>query len=205
MAAVRSSGTLTPKGRRRAVEIVDAALRCLARDGYAATSLQRVADEAAVSKRVVIYYYGSREGLFGALMHEIGDQLISRLEAVTTGLEEPADIVERGYSLLWEAIINDRALLVAWFGLRAEAVTNPALRDPANYITSRFRGLVAQLIDDQLARGRRLQMERGALEVLVVAGVQGLILEFLERGDTPELGRASDTFRDYVTDAVVEV
>ena len=39
-----------PERRQR---IIDAALRCLARDGYAAASLQRVADEAGLGKRAV--------------------------------------------------------------------------------------------------------------------------------------------------------
>ena len=36
----------TPKGERAAESIVEAAIRCLGRDGYAATSVQRIADLA---------------------------------------------------------------------------------------------------------------------------------------------------------------
>ncbi len=43
--------------------MLEAAIRCLGEDGYAATSLQRVADAAGVQKRMVLYYFESREHL----------------------------------------------------------------------------------------------------------------------------------------------
>lgn len=192
-------GDLTRKGERRVEQILDAALRCLARDGYASTSIQRVADEAGLHKRVVLYYYGSREGLFGGVIRHLGDRLFDTLEAALAGLEEPADIVQRSYAELWGAVTTDRALLVAWFGLRAEAITDPVLRPSANYITDRFRGLVSRQIDDLLARGRVLLIGRDSLEVLILACLQGLILDYLERGETAALSEGIEDFQAWLT------
>ena len=201
---MRVEGALTPKGERSAEAIIDAALRCLARDGYAATSLQRVADEAELGKRTVIYYYGTREGLFDQVVRRVGGRLLDQLEQVTVGEEDPADIVSRGFERVWAAITTDRALLVAWFGLLAESVTNPALADTASYITTRFRGLIARLIDDALQRGRTLHLRRSSLEVLILAGVQGLVLEYLERGETPELSMAIEDFQAWLISVSTE-
>lgn len=195
---MRAEGALTAKGERRAEAIIDAALRCLARDGYAATSLQRVADDAGLAKRTVIYYYATREGLFDHVARRVGDQLLDQLEQAVVGVEEPADIVSRGFERVWAAITTDRALLVAWFGLLAESVTNPALAVPASYITTGIRTLIGRLIDDALARGRTLRVRRSSLEVLILAGVQGLILEYLERGETDELTMAIEDFQAWL-------
>ena len=195
---MRAEGELTRKGERRALEILDAALRCLARDGYSATSIQRVADEAGLHKRVVLYYYGSREGLFDQVVRHLGGRLFDDLEEALAGLEEPSDIVELGYQKLWDGITTDRALLVAWSGLRAEAITNPALEPAALYISGRFRSLVSAQIDDLLARGRTLIIGRGSLEVLILAGLQGLVLEYLERGETRELKEAIVDFQEWL-------
>jgi len=175
------------KGERRSLEILEAAMRCLGRDGYAATSLQRVADEAGVSKRNVIYYYGSREQLFEAVVHHVGGRLLERVAEAVSGLVEPADIISRGFHQFWDGLTNDRTLLVAWLGLRTEAITNPSLRDTAAWMGDRFRELLSTVIDDALARGRKLLLDRDALEVLIFASIQGLVLEYLERGDSPEL------------------
>jgi AcrR family transcriptional regulator len=178
------------KGELRAQEVIEAAMRCLGRDGYAGTSLQRVADEAGVSKRNVIYYYGCRERLFDEVVRYVGGRLIARVAEAVAGLEEPADIVSRGFDQLWGGLTTDRPLLVAWFGLRTEAITNPALRETAAWMGDGFRRLLSGLIDDALSRGRTLLIDRGALEVLIMAGVQGLVLEYLERGESPELAAA---------------
>ncbi|PTL59580.1 TetR/AcrR family transcriptional regulator [Paraconexibacter algicola] len=196
---MRAAGDLTPKGALRVSEILDAALRCLARDGYAATSIQRVADEARLHKRVVLYYYGSRENLFDAVVRTLGDRLFDRLEEALTGLEEPADIVATGYTELWAAITTDRALLVAWFGLRAEAITDPVLQVTASYLADRLRALISGLIDDAVGRGRVLVISRTSLEVLIVAGTQGLVLDYLERGETPELQAGIRDFQGWLT------
>lgn len=195
---MRPSEDLTKKGQRRVEEIIEATLTCLARDGYAQTSLQRVANEAGMHKRAVLYYYGTREQLFDTVVRRLGTRLFDQMEQELSSLDEPAAIIEQGYATLWAAVTTDRALLVAWFGLRAEAVTNPTLAVTANYIVDRFRALVARLIDDLVARGRHLRVERGSLEVLVLACTQGLILDYLERGETPELRAAISDFQSWL-------
>lgn len=192
---------LTNKGDRQATAIIEAALRCLVRDGFAATSLQRVGDEAGVSKRVVLYYYGSRAGLFTQLARHVGDELTDGLRAAIAGLERPEDIAERSFQVLWEAITTDRSLLVAWFGLHAEAISDPELRDAASSITDGLRSLVGAVIDDIVLRGYTLLIERATLKVLVLAGIQGLTLAYLEKGDSDELQRAIRTVQGLLASA----
>ena len=57
-----------------------AAVRCLARDGYSASS---IADrrQAGVRKAMVLYYFKSREQLFDVVIRRIGDRLIGQVEA----------------------------------------------------------------------------------------------------------------------------
>jgi AcrR family transcriptional regulator len=180
----------TPKGARQAQKILDAALVCLGRDGYHATSLQRVAGEAGVQKRMVSYYYGSREQLIEQAIHHLGDRLIDQIANAVKDLEEPADIIATGFEHFWTALTTDRALLVAYFGLTAEAVTDPELRPATAYITDRLRELIAKLIDDAKARGRRILLNEESLIVIIIAAVQGFVLDYLERGETPQLNDA---------------
>ncbi len=200
---MRADGDLTAKGQRRAQEILDAALRCLARDGFAGTSMQRVADEAGIPKRAVVYYYASREGLMEHVVRYVGGRFIDQIADAIAGLDDPNDIVERGFEVWWTAITTDRALLAAWFGLQAESITNPDFRGAARYITDRADGLVTQLIDAQLARGNRLRIDRQSLQVLIVSNTQGLILYYLDRGDTPELRAAITDFQRFLTNVAV--
>lgn len=185
----------TAKGARHAQAILDATLRCLGRDGYHATSLARIAQEAGTQKRMISYYYGTREQLIEHAIRHLGDRLISQLTQAVQGLEEPAEIIATGFQQFWSALTTDRALLVAYFGLTAEAITNPNLKPATAYITDRLRELIATQIQAAKARGRRILADEQSLIVLIIATVQGLILDYLERGHTPQLQKAINDFQ----------
>lgn len=200
---VRAEKDLTAKGQRRAQEILDAALRCLARDGFAGTSMQRVADEAGVPKRAVVYYFATREGLMEHVVEYVGGQFVDRVEEAIADLEDPADIVERGFEAMWHAITTDRGLLAAWFGLLAESITNPDFRGALAYLSDRSDALFARLVDAQRARGNRLRLDRDVLRVLIQSTIQGLIVYYLDRGDSPELRAAIRDFQGFLTNVAV--
>lgn len=194
------AGPVTPKGARQEQAILEATLRCLGRDGYSATSLQRIADEAGVGKRMVLYYFRDREELLERAVMILGDRLLSQVAEAVAGLEEPADIVAAGFDRVWSAITGDRALLSAYFGLVAESVTNPELQAATRHVNEGFRALIAQLVAEGRGRGRRLRMEQESLTVLIVAGIHGLTLEYLQRGETPALSRAIEDFQRWLVE-----
>ena len=49
-------------------DILGAARRLFAEQGYAATTVRRVAEEAGVDPALVHYFFGSKDGLYGAAM-----------------------------------------------------------------------------------------------------------------------------------------
>ena len=52
------------------------------RQGFQATSMDRIAEEAGVSKPMLYSYFGSKEGLFTAVAEAAGDRLRARLREV---------------------------------------------------------------------------------------------------------------------------
>jgi AcrR family transcriptional regulator len=183
---------------RQADAIVEAAIRCLGRDGFAASSLQRIADEAKVNKRSLLYYFDDREDLFEHVVRRIGDRLLAQVADAVAGRKEPSEIVSAGFEEVWAVVTSDRALLAAYFGLVAESVTDPTLRASTAHITDGFRSIIGGLIADAAERGRRPVIDPTVLTEFVVAGIQGLTLTFLERGETPELMGTIDAFRSWL-------
>ena len=195
MTGVRAT---TRKGERAAESIIEATVRCLARDGYAATSVQRIADEAGVQKRMVHYYFGSREQLFDAVVRRVGDALLEQVAAAVRDLEEPPDIVAVGFDRFWTGVTSDRALLTAYFGLVAESVTDPRLRGTIAYVSDGYRDLIGLLAGRARQQGRELRMDEETLVVLVIAGINGLTLEWLTHGDTQQLASAIAAFQQWL-------
>ena len=190
------SGSITPKRERQEQAILEATLRCLGRDGYAATSLHRIAEEAGTHKRMVLYYFRDREQLLERTVVMLGDRLLSEVADAVRGLEDPADVVAAGF---WSAITGDRGLLVAYLGLMAESVTDPKLQAATGHINEGFRAIIGKLIADAQRRGRGLLMDKESLIVLIIAGIHGLTLEYVQRGESPALTRAIADFQIWLT------
>lgn len=188
----------TRKGARQADVILEAAVRSLGKRGYAATSIQRIADEAGTSKRMVHYYWETRERLFEEVVRRVGDRLLDQVEEAISGLESPAEIVAVGFDRVWSGIKGDPELQAVYFGLVAESVTDPSLKKTISYVNDRYRRIIGRLIEVAKNRGEEIRWDEGSLTVLIVAGIQGLTLHFLERGDTPELRKATEDFQRWM-------
>ncbi len=51
--------------------IFASALRHFSEKGYAATALREIAEDARTTKPMIYYYFGSKEGLYGSIVHQI--------------------------------------------------------------------------------------------------------------------------------------
>ena len=56
-----------------AARLMDAAATLFSRHGFIATSVRAITTEAAVSNPMLYYYFGSKEGLFEALLERAVD------------------------------------------------------------------------------------------------------------------------------------
>jgi AcrR family transcriptional regulator len=181
-------------------DILQAAARCLGRDGYGGLSVHGVAAEAGLRPTVVRARFGSRDRLIEAVVAFLAVPVFDRLERELAGLDDPAEVVKRGFATLWAAVTTDRALVIAWFGVRVEAVTNPALRGAANLCTERLRTVAADWTDE--SPSQESSLSPASIEVLGVACVQGLILDYVERGETPQLRAAIADFQRWLEGVV---
>lgn len=181
--------SLTTKGARQAEAVLAAAIRCLGTDGYAGTSLSRVAEEAGVHKRMVLYYYGSREALVAAALRRLADDFLAKLRARLADVHEPAGVVDAVCDLVLEQAA-DRPLLAAYFGLLAESATDPILAEAFEDARARAVAFAHEVLDDLEAHGRELSMERDLLILAATTAAHGIGLELLQHGRTPQFERA---------------
>jgi TetR/AcrR family transcriptional regulator of autoinduction and epiphytic fitness len=89
---------------RKRVAIVDAAIEEFLAAGYDATSMDRIAARASVSKRTVYNHFPSKEALFAAILHQLWDASQTG-DAPTYRADEPLraqllDLLDRKLRLL---------------------------------------------------------------------------------------------------------
>jgi AcrR family transcriptional regulator len=76
-------------------EILRAALKRFAHNGYAAASVQQIVDEAKVSKPALYYYFRDKAGLFQALVDTAHDERLRLMQAaVARGEDLETQLVE---------------------------------------------------------------------------------------------------------------
>jgi AcrR family transcriptional regulator len=178
--------------------IVAATLEALRKHGYAATSLQRVAEEANVSKRMLLHYFPSRQALFETAVRRLCRQILEQVESAVAGAR-PADALRDGLALLWEEIIDDPGLHGVFFGLIAESVTDPSLRPTITAVREEYRELIARQIMAAHGPADPISPARAAgLATLILGTFVGLTVDYLERGDSPALQLALTEFQRLV-------
>lgn len=75
----------TANHSRTRQQLLRAALKQFANNGYAATSVQDIVDDAKLSKPALYYHFRDKAGLFQALVHEAQDERYRLLSAATEG------------------------------------------------------------------------------------------------------------------------
>lgn len=183
------------KGARQARAIIDAGYRCLARDGYARTSMQRIADEAGVQKRMLHYYFATREKLFAEIVADLGERMLRPIEEALAGLQDPAEIVNQGFDRLWSELVAEPEPQGVYLRLVAEPIDDPAVREAIVAVGDRYRSLIRMLLQRVRGQGWGVKLDEETLIVATIAAVQGLALQYLERGESPELTAATEGFK----------
>lgn len=83
--------------------ILEAALAAFGTDGYAATSLDAVADQLGVRKQTILYYFPSKRALFDAVIDDAAADLVKLFDAEASrglsGIDQVEAIVRRVFRL----------------------------------------------------------------------------------------------------------
>jgi AcrR family transcriptional regulator len=179
--------------------ILNRALELFSTKGYDATSVREICEAAEITKPTLYHFYGSKEGVYRALvegaLQEYKERLVRQVEAPGSPIER-LKAIARDYF----AFARERQELVRFiFAL----VHNPSSSAPATDFSNFYSGvvgLVSGVVDQGIAEGT-LRPGPGELRMLVFMGALGESLcGYLITGKpeiTPELA-------DRLVDTIVE-
>ena len=172
--------------------ILDAAIEVLKADGYAGLTIAKVAARAGESKPLVVYHYGSKQGLVQAAGRSIAelitDEVLDAIDSATT-----VEAVVRGVDAGVERILDDDERVARlYFDLAAVSVVEPEVRRTIAEVNDQWREVLVRLLTE--ASDGLTTARARILTVMVISGMQGMTLERIERGATPERKRARELF-----------
>jgi AcrR family transcriptional regulator len=89
---IKKRRSVNPERRaRRQEEILDAAAKLFARDGYSESEMQDLADMLHVGKGTLYRYFPSKQDLFLAAVDRVMRRLRQRIDAAVAGVADPLD------------------------------------------------------------------------------------------------------------------
>ncbi|UVO11206.1 TetR family transcriptional regulator [Mycobacterium sp. SVM_VP21] len=154
-----------PSGTRQA--ILDAARSRFAGDGFAATTIRRIAADAGVDASLVMQFFGSKNELFGAVM-SISPQALARLSTAFDGPDEGlGERVVRAHLGVWEGAAEDSEPLMAM--LRGAIVNDQAGAQLREFIQARIlEGISSRPGNNDAAADLRVALAAAMLVGIVV-------------------------------------
>lgn len=172
--------------------ILEAGYQVLKRDGYGGLTTAKVAAASGQNKALIAYYFGSKQGLIAAVARRVSEQITAE---VLGGIGEPRsgrELVERVTAGVWRALDRDEGLQRVYFDLASQAVVDPKVSEIMLEMKAGHRAILRELLrslpDAPPAR------ELDGIAVFLIAGLEGLSLERLGRGESPGLQRARAHF-----------
>jgi AcrR family transcriptional regulator len=165
-------------------ELLARILGVAARDGLADRSLREIATGVGTSHRMLLYHFGSREGLLTAVVAEMEARQRATMTALAESAASPAELMTG----IWQAVSSPevRPFVRLFFEVFA-LVARGAAPGPD--------GLTASWLDDAEKAGERLGIvtDRAALR-LGVAVTRGLLIDLLAGADPAEVDAAHELF-----------
>ena len=198
MAEDRTLGGVTKKGERVATGILDAAIETIADLGVGGASMQRIADQAEVDKRALQYYFGDRDGLLAAVAQRVAERLVGEAEEALADIVDPGEGFRVGFELLWGNVVASPRLHGAYLDLLAASISHPALREHVVKVRDRYDHMIQERATTAEAEGYVWTMPKDTMSAMVLATLQGLTLDYLQRGMTPQLEGALKAYRAWL-------
>jgi AcrR family transcriptional regulator len=174
---------------QRRSAVAAAARSVIARDGFEATTVRRVAAEAGSSTTVVTHYFADKEALLLAAVQDAYTALVARM---ATRVENGPGGLPTLRGLLLEALPLDDvrgAEARVWLAFWSAAITRPALREVQRESYREWREFIAHVLADAVARGElRRNLDLTATAEHLTCLLDGILMQSaLEPGRlTPE-------------------
>lgn len=168
-----------PRGARE-MEIIRSAYRTMARRGSHRMSLQEVADEAGVSKALVLYHFGSRDALLFAAMKWALERTEERIRGGLDPSDDPRDQVTALIDAIWVEPEANREFYLFYLDLVEHAGRAPGFESLSSMLDEIINGLFGEVIGDGCRDGVFDVPDVTVAAAQMRALIEGMFLQWIQ-------------------------
>ncbi len=143
---------LTADARRR--QLFDVALSLFAKHGYAAATMDDIAEAAGVTKPLVYQHFESKRALYLELMDVFSRELVTSIVKATANAQGPRQQVEQGFAAYFELMLGNEEAFRLLYGRGAP--DDPELGESLRRVEETLAQAIDSLIDAGLDPEHRL-------------------------------------------------
>lgn len=167
------------RGEETRARILDAAEKCIARQGYTATSVEDICRAAGVTKGGFYHHFSSKQALFVELLEGWLSRLDVRLEAVGAEAATVPERLLRMGELGGEVFQQRRGQLQILFEFWEQAAHDPTVWEAATAPLRRYQESLAAVIEAGIAEGTLQRVDARSAGQAIVSLAMGLMLQGL--------------------------
>jgi AcrR family transcriptional regulator len=157
-------------------EILEAAMGEFAAHGLGGARMDRIAERAGLNKRLIYYYFESKESLFLAVLERAYDHIRSQERQLNLTQEEPTEAIRRLIAFTWNYYLARPEFLTL---LNSENLHRARHLKQSKQILSMHSPLI-QTLADVLERGHRAGVFRAGVDpVQLYISIAGLSYFYL--------------------------
>jgi TetR/AcrR family transcriptional repressor of bet genes len=164
----------------RREQIVRATIRCLARDGYSALTMKKVAREAGVSQGILHYYFPDKRAILVAALEKVVADLDRRVVAEARGARDPWARLRALIAACLEVAGTNREFWVVFVEFWGEMLHDKKLLAVNARLYDRVRRIIGGIVAQGARAGlfRRVAPEHAGAVILALADGLSLQLTF---------------------------
>lgn len=178
-------------------ELLAAGLRCFARRGFHAATMDDIATEAGVSKGAIYWHYKDKQELFLSIMRERGAALeaagAQAMDGFTPGQADPGDLLKAIMMAIFEFYSENRpfASLIGLLRSGKDAPFGEALFRELVDFYRRARAQFVPLFAHGIEHGYFVEAAPQALSAWVLASIDGMVMQWVIDPDEMDLKSAA--------------
>jgi AcrR family transcriptional regulator len=167
----------------REIALVRSTYRVIARQGVRRLSLQNVADEAGVSKGLILYHFKTKDRLLLTTMRWALHRTETRIRDRLNGVEDPRETI----GVLLDAVFigpeQNRDFHLVYLDLVEHAARDASFSELSTLTEQVINGMYAEVIRDGVQRGTLDIDDVEAAAASMRSHIEGTFLTWLQRKD----------------------
>jgi AcrR family transcriptional regulator len=187
----------------RVVQILDAAGRCFAREGFSNTTVQQIAKEAGLTKSMIHYYFESKQVLILELQAFVHERYFRRVQSKLDALAGSSEA--RLKEALWEIydLVKDKQFLRLQLELFAEAGRDPHMHNRMMLAQQRAREFIEEGAEGVVNRngGPQVAIPK-SISFTIASMLLGLRIQEFITGDSETAKQSYELFIAMLTGAM---